>query len=168
MLELLLQFVVKIMPKPIKNIYYKYESVWRYCYYGAWTTVISIIAKYLGKWFIERIGYDVTDTIPNILNTTFSWIIAVTFAFIVNKKYVFKSKTSSTHDLLYEMGTFYGARVVTYFLEVAIMWLFTSYWKFNYYIITIVSQFIILAINYVFSKLIVFKKNASPTPTESK
>ncbi len=41
MLEALLQFFLKLMPKPVQNLWYKYESVWRYCYYGAWTTVNS-------------------------------------------------------------------------------------------------------------------------------
>ncbi len=160
MLEWLLQFVVKLAPKPLKDIFYKKESMWRYCYYGAWTTLISFLAKMLGKFLLELAGYQITDSIPNLLNTTFSWIIAVTFAFVVNKKYVFMSKTNTTKELLFEIGTFYGARGVTYFLELGIMWLLTVYWQFNYTLISILSQFIILAINYVFSKLVTFRKGA--------
>ena len=87
MLEALLQFVLKLLPKPLKNLWDKYESVWRYCYYGAWTTVVSIITKLLGKWLFGLAGISMSESaIPNGINTTLSWIITVTFAFIVNTR----------------------------------------------------------------------------------
>ena len=48
MLEALLQFVLKLLPKPLKKLWDKYENTWRYCYYGAWTTIVSIITKLIG------------------------------------------------------------------------------------------------------------------------
>ena len=166
MLEALLQFVLKLLPKPLKNLWDKYENVWRYCYYGAWTTVVSIITKLLGKWLFGLAGISMSESaIPNGINTTLSWIITVTFAFIVNKKYVFHSDTKERNDLLHEVLTFYGARFVTYFLELGLMELpvIFNWGDTGYIIMTIASQFIILAINYVFSKLVVFKKGAEKT-----
>lgn len=163
MLEALLQFVLKLLPKPLKNIWDKYESVWRYCYYGAWTTVVSILTKLIGNWIFSLAGIAVSDSpVPNGINTTVSWIITVTFAFIVNKKYVFHSETKEKGDLTHEVLTFYGARFVTYFLELGLMELpvLFKWGNTGYIIMTIASQFIILAINYVFSKLVVFKKGA--------
>ena len=160
MLEAILKFFLKLMPKSIQDLFYKYESVWRYCYYGAWTTVVSIISKLVGQKVIEAMGYSIQSTIPNLVNTTISWVIAVTFAFVVNKKYVFMSKTNTTKELMFEAVTFYGGRVVTYFLEAGIMLLTTSYLKWNYVLMTILTQFIILAINYVISKLVTFRKSS--------
>ena len=158
MLEALLQFFLKLMPKPVQNLWYKYESVWRYCYYGAWTTVISYVTKLLGQWLFSLCGYSMEQTVPNLLNTVFSWIIAVTFAFYVNKKYVFMSKTDTRAALLHEMWTFYAARFASLFIEMGLMWLTTVYWGWNYALMAFLVQFIILAMNYVFSKLVVFKK----------
>ena len=166
MLEALLQFALKLMPKPIKDLWNKYESALRYCYYGFWTTVVSYLAKVLGKWLLALAGYSVKETVPNLLNTTFSWIIAATFAFFVNKKYVFKSKTDTKKELFHELYTFYGARFVSFFLEMFVMWLTTAHWEWNYYLMSFLSQFIILAINYVFSKLVVFRKGSAVRQAE--
>ena len=164
MLEALLQFALKLCPKAIRNLFYRYESALRYCYYGAWTTLISALTKLLGQWLFGLAGYTMEMTVPNLLNTTFSWICAVSFAFVVNKKYVFMSKTDTTKELLFEIGTFVGARVISYFMELGIMWLTTAYWKWNYLLMTILVQFIILAMNYIFSKLVVFRHGTKQNP----
>ena len=163
MLEALLQFVLKLLPKPLKKLWDKYESIWRYCYYGAWTTLLSIVTKFVGKHLFALAGYSVADqTVPNIINTAVSWIICVTFAFYVNKKYVFHSKTTEKGDLLHEILTFYGARGVSFFLEMGLMVLPALFhWgDLGYNLMTIGSQFIILALNYIFSKLVVFRKGS--------
>ena len=163
MLEALLQFIIRLMPKPVKNLWYKYESVWRYCYYGAWTTLLSIVTKLLGKWIFGQFSISLAkNALANGINTTVSWVICVAFAFVVNKKYVFHSKTTERSDLLREIGTFVGARVVTYFLEVGLMELpvIFGWGDTGYVVMTVASQFIILALNYVFSKLVVFRKGS--------
>jgi len=163
MLEALLQFFLKLLPKPLKNIWDKHESVWRYCYYGAWTTLVSIVTKLIGKWCFGLAGISlVTNSIANGMNTAISWIITVTFAFIVNKKYVFQSDTTEKADLRHEILTFYGARAVSFILEVGIMELpvIFKWGDGSYVLLTVLSQFIILALNYVFSKLVVFKKGS--------
>ncbi len=103
-------------------------------------------------------GYNINDPVPNTICTTFSWIIAVTFAFFTNKTYVFKSKSSTKAEFLKQAGAFYGARVVTYFLELGIMLLFASWLLWNYYLVKFGAQFLILLGNYIFSKLVVFRK----------
>lgn len=159
MLEALLQFALKLMPKPIKNLFYRYESGLRYCYYGAWTTLLSIITKLLGEWLFSLGGYTMEMDIPNLVNTTVSWIICATFAFVVNKKYVFMSKTQTKAALLREMSSFYGARLVSYFMELGIMWLTVTRFHWNFAFMTVLVQVIILVSNYVFSKLVVFRKH---------
>lgn len=168
MLEKLLQFVLKLLPKPLKNLWDKYESIWRYCYYGAWTTLLSMVTKFIGIWGFEKLGYP-TDIHPvvNGVNTTISWIICATFAFIVNKKYVFHSESTKKEDLTHEILTFYGARIVTFFLEVGLMELpVIFHWgRTGMIVMTVLSQFIILALNYVFSKLVVFRKKDAAAET---
>ena len=164
MLEALLQFVLKLLPKPLKQLWDKYENVWRYCYYGAWTTVVSIVTKLIGKWLFAAAGLPLSENpIPNGINTTISWVICVAFAFVVNKKYVFHSETMEKQALTHEILTFVGARIATYFLELLLMELpvIFKWGEGGYLAMTILSQFIILAINYVFSKLVVFKKDTA-------
>ena len=162
MLEKLLQFVLKLLPKPLKNLWDKYENIWRYCYYGAWTTVLSMLTKFIGKWLFLLAGLSVdTQKIPNSINTAVSWVICATFAFVVNKKYVFYSKTTEKRDVLREASTFFGARGFTFFLEWGIM-LMPTIFGWNYNLMVVLSQFIIFALNYIFSRLLVFRKKKEP------
>lgn len=160
MLEKLLVWFVKICPKAIQNLFYRYESIWRYCYYGAWTTLISYVTKLLGQFAFGLFDLTMSQTVPNLVNTAFSWVIAASFAFVVNKKYVFHSTISDRAGLLREMGSFYGARLASLFLEMFLLWLTTSHYSLNYPLMAILVQFIILAMNYIFSKLVVFKKGS--------
>ncbi|MBP0967418.1 MAG: GtrA family protein [Oscillospiraceae bacterium] len=168
MLEKLLLFVVKLLPKPLKNLWEKYEHALRYCYYGGWTTVLSMLTKFIGKWLFLLGGMSVdTQKIPNSINTAVSWIICATFAFIVNKKYVFHSESTERSVVLREFSTFFSARGFTFFLEWGLMLLPTIFgWSYN--LMVILSQFIIFALNYIFSRLLVFRKKAeTPEQTET-
>ena len=99
-------------------------------------------------------------------------IFAVTFAFFTNKKYVFKSKTHTKSAFWKECSMFYGARLVTYFLELAIMELGNHFFAtvngeivtWRTVLVKIAAQIVILVINYIFSKLVIFKKREEPVP----
>lgn len=164
MVTTVLSKLVGILPKRLQDLYYKYEDACLYIFFGALTTLVSLGTQYLAAFLITRQGYDVQDGIPNVICTTFSWICAVTFAFFTNKKYVFKSETDTKSGFWKQFFAFYGARGVSYFLEIGIMLLFATVLRLNYYLVKFGAQFLILAINYVFSKLVVFKKK----PEDSK
>ncbi len=157
------EWFISILPKPLQRLYHKYEDICLYVYFGALTTFLSIASQYLAAFAMTKWGYDINDSFPNIICTTFSWIIAVTFAFFTNKTYVFKSKSSTKAEFLKQAGSFYGARVVTYFLEIGIMLLFATLLRWNYYLVKFGAQFLILLANYVFSKLVVFRKPTEET-----
>ena len=168
MLEKLLLYVVKRLPKPLKNLCDKYEHAMRYCYYGAWTTLLSILTKFIGKWLFLLVGLSVaTQKIPNSINTAISWIISAIFAFVVNKKYVFYSESTEKTDMLREVSTFFGARGFTFFLEWGIM-LTPTIFGWNYNLMVFLSQFIIFALNYIFSRLLVFRKKNTPADSAGK
>ena len=157
------EWFISILPKPLQRLYHKYEDICLYVYFGALTTFLSIISQYSASFAMTKCGYDIKDFVPNALCTTFSWIVAVTFAFFTNKTYVFKSKSSTKAEFLKQAGSFYGARVVTYFLELGIMLLFVSILDWNPYLVKFFAQFLILLANYVFSKLVVFRKPTEET-----
>ncbi len=167
MFEKLLLFAVKLLPKPLKKIWEKDERTCRYIYYGLWTTFFSFVTKFVGKWLFLLVGLSVdTQKVPNTINTAISWIFCATFAFFVNKKYVFFSETTEKKDVLREMTSFFGARGFTLFLEWILMLLPTIFgWSYN--LMVVLSQVIIFVSNYVFSKLIFRKKKTADTRTEA-
>ena len=77
------------------------------------------------------------------------------FAYFANRKVVFKSKNKNIKN---EASKFIEARVVTLFIDMSFMWLTVSILGFNDKIMKIISNILIVILNYIFSKLFVFIK----------
>ena len=137
------------------KLYRKYEEIINYVIVGGMTTLVSLGSK----WLLLFTILDAKDSFELQLSVIISWICAVTFAYVANRIIVFKSKNE---NILKEITSFVGARVLTLIIEMVFMWLFVTVFKLNtdlwVFILTIASQFIILVLNYVFSKIFVFKK----------
>lgn len=157
-MEKLIKAVVSILPKPLQDIYYKYEEKWMYLLFGGLTTVISIVSKLM--------IFEVVPGNPKWENTAgvvISWILAVTFAFFTNKKYVFKNETKTKQEFWRTFFSFYGGRVATLIMEWAIFAVFCDIMHLNQKVITFLSQVIIFIANYIISKVFVFRKKDEQT-----
>lgn len=148
MLDKIIAKILKIFPKPLRDFYYKHESVMLYLIVGAMTTAVSVIFQYIPL----LMGF------PTEVNTTVSWIFAATFAFFTNKAWVFKNEERTKKDWISQAAAFYGARLATYFLELAFMSFTVRVLEQNEYVMKLIAQVFILIINYIFSKLVVFRK----------
>lgn len=137
----------------IKSLYKKYKEIINYLIIGVLTTVVSLVTFY-----IVRILFLTNDTQLDIqISNIISWFFAVLFAFITNKKYVFESKKEGKENLA-EMIKFYLSRISTLLIDMGVMWLLTAPLNINDKISKILVQFIIVILNYVLSKIFVFKK----------
>lgn len=132
----------------IKDMYEKYKEVVNYLIFGVLTTVVNFIVFFI----FQKLGIDV------LINNVLSWIVAVTFAYITNKKFVFESKTSGTKELMKEAISFYGCRVFSLLVEEAMLFILVKKLGINEYIIKVISQVVIIIMNYVLSKVITFRK----------
>lgn len=142
------------MINKLKELYFKYKEIVNYLIVGGLTTVVSIVSYYVVKQFILR-----SDTQIYIqISTIISWILAVLFAFLTNKKYVFESKKKGKGSVV-EMIKFFASRITTLGIEMLCMFIFTKPLHINDKIAKILVQPIIVILNYVFSKLFVFKKH---------
>ncbi len=84
-----------------------------------------------------------------------SWICAVAFAYVTNRRYVFQSRAENK---ALEAGKFVLSRVTTLLMEMGMMWLGVTVLGINDRIVKLAAQVIIIIANYVFSKLLVFRK----------
>lgn len=155
-MEKFIKACVSILPKPLQNIYYKYEEKWLYLVFGVLTTVVSFLAAGISKHLLESAGFNV-DAIGTI-STIISWICAVTFAYLTNRVWVFESHASNGKEILTEALSFYGGRVFTLLVETAMMWLGFSVMGINYWITKIAANVIVLILNYIISKIFVFRE----------
>ena len=87
-----------------------------------------------------------------------SWILAVSFAYVTNRVWVFDSNAETTADFIKEITSFIGGRVATLVIEELILFIFITNLGMNSMLVKIVAQVIVIVLNYVISKLIVFKK----------
>lgn len=92
-----------------------------------------------------------------LISNVLTWIIAVYFAFTVNRRFVFESNNKITDELL----QFYSGRIVTLLIEQVILYIFIIRLSFDNLIIKLIAQIIIIILNYIISKFIVFKKENS-------
>lgn len=173
------------MSGKIMKIYKKYEEALVYIFFGALTTLVYYIARFGSRILLGDLSG------AAMIATAVAQITAITFAFVTNKKFVFKSKTENMGQLIREAVSFYAGRGVTFLLDMLITYIFVEKYsgffidlfslgninysssfmqisivsklagspeKMNEFIWTMLSQVIILILNYFFSKLFVFRK----------
>lgn len=136
-----------------KKIYIKHKEIINYLIFGVLTTIVSLSTYYLLVLTFLNPNNSLELQIANII----SWIAAVTFAYITNRKYVFNSKNK---NIIKEIIKFYSSRLTTLFLDMIIMFIFVTLLSFNDKIIKIFVQIIVTISNYILSKLLVFKKRS--------
>lgn len=135
----------------MKEIIKRNREIISYLIIGVLTTIVSLISYYLLTITILSPNNPLELTVANII----SWIISVLFAYITNRKYVFQSKDK---NILKEASKFTLSRVTTLIIDILLMFIFVSILHFNDKIIKLLVQIIIIILNYIFSKLLVFKK----------
>lgn len=133
----------------IRNIWKKYEEAALYIVFGAVTTVVNILGYYICVYWLQ---------INSVVEATvIAWTVSVLFAYITNKVWVFKKRTINGSVIIYELFSFFGARLVTGILDVFIMYFFVNVLAFNDMMIKILSNILIIILNYVASKFLIFK-----------
>lgn len=92
-------------------------------------------------------------------STIIAWSLAVLFAYITNRKYVFKSENTTIKVVTMEFGAFIGSRLLTELLDLAIMYVFVKLLNQNDVVIKLISNIIIVISNYILSRLMVFRNH---------
>lgn len=128
-----------------ESFYNRHQEVISYLFFGVLTTLINIITFYM----LRKLNIGVY--ISNII----AWIVSVLFAFITNKMFVFESKNN---NMIKEMIKFYFFRILSLVFDMGLMFLLIEIININDMISKIITNIGIIIINYLFSKLFVFKK----------
>ena len=122
------------------------NDVVRYVFFGGCTTLVNLVSFYV----LRKCGLQLT--VANII----SIIAAILFAYMVNSKFVFQDKCETLKDHIRPFCKFVGARGVTMVIEVAGVWFFAEIIHMNDMAGKFITQFVVLALNYIFSKFLVF------------
>ena len=130
-----------------KLILKMYENdVIRYIFWGGCTTLVNLVSFYL-----MRIA-----GLPLMAANIISIILAILFAYVVNSRFVFHDSCETLKDHIQPFVKFISARLVTMVIEVGGVWLLAVVMGFHDMVAKFCTQFIVLVLNYIFSKFIIF------------
>lgn len=133
----------------MRALWEKYKSVFFYLVFGVLTTVINIVSYHL--------CYEVWG-VPNVPSNIIAWVLAVAAAYITNKLWVFDSKSFAPEVLLPELWKFISCRLATGLMDLAIMWVGVDLLLGPATLLKVGSNVLVVVLNYVFSKLVIFKR----------
>lgn len=128
--------------------YVKHQEGMRYLIFGGISTIINIIVFMA----LDCFG------VPTLTSNFIAWIISIIFGYVTNKMCVFYSITSSKKELLQEATSFLGCRVFTLIIDEMYMYITVDILSFNSLVMKIISNIIVIFLNFVFSKIWIFKK----------
>ena len=135
--------------KKVLDFLKKYEEIISYLFFGGLTTLVNY-AVYLPcyNWL----------HLSGALSNVIAWVAAVAFAYLTNKPFVFKSHDWSMKVVLPELAKFVGCRVGSGLLETAIIFVTVDLLGWNGNVIKLITSILVVVLNYVASKLLVFRK----------
>lgn len=137
----------------VLRYYKKHEEIIRYLVVGGLTTLISFGTQ---AFCAGILGWHVT------VNTIVAFIPAVTFAYFANKHAVFHSQTTGASDATREAGSFFLMRFISLGVEAGLLTLLVTQWHVAELVAKIPVNIVIVLLNYVFSKLFIFRKPQPP------
>lgn len=141
------------------RIYYSKKEVWDYLIFGVLTTIVSWVSYVAISRIYLPFFYEGTDSAMALISNALSWVIAVAFAYWTNRTFVFKSVTKGLGPVFREFMAFVGARVFSFIVEQGLLFAFVEWLGINDIIAKLIISVIVVILNYVFSKLFIFKKN---------
>lgn len=132
----------------IKELLLKYKSLILYLIFGGLTTVINVLTYH--------VSYEIMG-IANINSTIIAWVIAVVFAYVTNKLFVFESKKSG-HEAIKEAINFFACRIGTGVIEIGMMYIFVDVLAFDGTIMKLITNVVVIIVNYIASKFLIFNE----------
>ncbi|MCH5314664.1 MAG: GtrA family protein [Eubacterium sp.] len=147
----------------MKKLLIKYKELITYIIFGVLTTAVNFVTFWLMNLVLGEKLY--------LLNNVIAWIVSVIFAYVTNKLWVFESKSWKLKVIGKEIPEFVGARLFSLAVEEGGLFLFVNVMHFDKFsfkllgfeitgtlIAKVILAVIVVILNYIFSKLVIFKK----------
>lgn len=139
-------------------LFKKYREVILYVFFGGLTTVVN----WVSYWFCADIIH-----MDYLWSTVVAQVLAILFAYVTNRIWVFESKVHGFREIMKEMLRFFSARLVSFFIDLGCMYVGVDLLHINDKLMKLLSNVVIVITNYVFSKLFVFRNKSEASPEES-
>ncbi len=140
------------------KIYYAKQEVWDYLIFGALATVVNWVVYIAFAYCFLAPFWQYHDTIREMTANVIAWIVAVLFAYWTNRTFVFHSSAKGTKAMLKEFSSFISARIFSFLVELGMFYIFVDWLEINDLISKLIISVVVIILNYIFSKLWIFKK----------
>ena len=137
------------MIQKIRDLVIKYWDIVSYLFFGVCTTIVNYLIYIPCYNFLGM-----SATVSNMI----AWVVAVAFAYLTNKPFVFKSYDWSAKTVVPELTRFIGCRIGSGAAETVILLVTVDLLGWNGNIWKLVTQIMVVILNYIGSKLLVFRK----------
>ena len=136
--------------RKILELYKKYKELINYLIFGGLATLVNFVSYYI---VARIIGID------EVISSAIAWFCSVMFAYITNKIFVFESKSENKRGIIKEIISFIGFRIVSGILcDVGTFALMVKVFSINDIVSKVITQVMVVIVNYLFSKFFIFKK----------
>lgn len=139
----------KVFLKKLANFYREHLEGMRYLVCGALATVVNVAVYAIFFYLIH---------LENSLSNVVAWVAAAVFAYLTNKFIVFETTQDSKGKLIKEIISFFGCRLFTLAIDEAIMIITVDKLGINAVLMKIVANIVVIIVNYILSKVLIFKK----------
>ena len=132
----------------LSEILKKYREVIPYLFFGVCTTAVNVMSYWICAHWLR---------LPTMVSTVVAWFLAVLFAYITNREWVFHSKAHKKKEIIKEAFSFFSCRIATGLVDWGCMFIFVQILAWNDLIIKFLANVLVIMLNYVASKWIIFK-----------
>ena len=143
------RFFSPLVPKRLRLVFLRYQEYISYLVFGVLTTLVNFI-----------IYYPMSRVVHYLAANVIAWLGAVIFAYITNRCFVFESQSQGIRAILYEISTFFAARLMSLGLEEGILFLMVDRLSMNEDLVKLFAQVLVILFNYFASKLVIFRKSS--------
>lgn len=133
----------------------KFKEIFSYLVVGVLTTIVSLVTYFI----VTRTFLNPNKALELQIANIISWVVAVIFAYITNRIFVFESKNK---NIFLEFFLFVIARILSLLMDMGCMFIVVTLLKQSDIMGKLVSQVVVTVANYIFSKLIVFRHKKDP------
>ena len=133
----------------ISALLQRYKSQLLYLFFGVCTTLVNVVIYGICAHMAA---------LSTTISTAIAWAAAVLFAYMTNRTWVFESRAHTVPDILRELWSFLLCRLATGALDLAVMYLCVDRFGLPDMPIKVLSNLLVIVLNYIASKLIIFSK----------
>lgn len=133
----------------VRMLYLKYKQEILYLFFGGCTTLVNIVCYYIFYQWMR---------VSNAAGTVVAWVVSVAFAYVTNRQFVFESEVTKFREWVQEALAYFGCRFATGVMDVAIMVVAVDYMHWNSLLWKIISNVLVIVLNYIAGKFLVFKR----------